>query len=52
MVDYIGMERIRELVTRRGPAAFLQGLADYRQKRFDQAINMMRGPASRARGLR
>jgi len=36
MVDYIGMERIRTLVMRRGPAAFLQGLAaeieaDYRR---------------------
>ena len=28
MVDYIGMERIQALVLRRGPAAFLQGLAD------------------------
>jgi len=36
MVDYIGMERIQELVMRRGPAAFLAGLAaeieaDYRR---------------------
>ena len=36
MVDYIGMERIQELVMRRGPAAFIQGLAaeieaDYRR---------------------
>ncbi|HEX7374349.1 MAG TPA: ornithine cyclodeaminase [Steroidobacteraceae bacterium] len=36
MVDYIGMERIQELVMRRGPAAFIEGLAaeieaDYRR---------------------
>ena len=36
MVDYIGIERIRELVNRRGPADFIEGLAaeieaDYRR---------------------
>jgi len=43
MVDYIGMERIQELVMRRGPAAFIEGLAaeieaDYRRwPEFDKS---------------
>jgi ornithine cyclodeaminase len=43
MVDYIGTERIQQLVMRRGPAAFLQGLAaeieaDYRRwAEFDKS---------------